>query len=56
MADGVERLQVHNLNLRWPETAGGPDFAAGWFRNGSQHIDAPFAKARGNAQDWIQAG
>lgn len=56
VADGVDRLQVHNFNLRWPESGAGPDFAAGWFRNCTPHVNAPFAKAFRGAQDWVQAG
>ena len=55
VADGVDRLQVLNLNLRWPERGDGPDFSAGWFRNSAVHVDSPFAKARGKAQDWVKA-
>lgn len=55
VADGVDRLQVLNLNLRWPQDGDGPDFSAGWFRNSTVHVDSPFAKARGKARDWVKA-
>lgn len=54
VADGVDRLQVSNLQLRWPEQPAPHPHAAGWFRNCSLLIDSPFAKAWGGGEDWIQ--
>ncbi|MCH8475324.1 MAG: right-handed parallel beta-helix repeat-containing protein [Opitutales bacterium] len=56
VTDGVDRLQVYNLNLRWPNEVKGPAFAAGWFRNTTSHVDAPLAKGQGDVEDWIQVG
>ncbi|MCC5841808.1 MAG: right-handed parallel beta-helix repeat-containing protein [Opitutales bacterium] len=55
VADGVERLQVHNLNIRWPEAGGAHGFAAGWFRHTTSFVDSPLARGHGETQAWIQA-
>lgn len=59
VADGVDRLQVHNLLIDWPDQPPGhasddlPGWHVGWFRGCTGLVDAPFATASvPTVTDW----
>ena len=52
VADGVKRLLVDNLSIRWPETKPRLPFGAGWFRRSSGSVNAPYAASLDGSEDW----
>jgi hypothetical protein len=53
VAEGVDRLQVRNLQIRWPQgRAPGFPFAAGWLRRCTGMVDSPFASAM-SGERWL---
>jgi len=56
VADGVQSLNVFNFQVRWPEPRPDPAFSRGWFRRCSGSIDAPDARALGEADDGSTDG